>query len=131
MTRARKPAAGQPSLFDAAAPAPKKPARANPLGPWFDAIAGVVGPTAVKAANGRVARIAKGMRDAGVAPERVADLGAVVRRYAPWRKTIDLGTVQACWPWLVEPPPAAGPAGGGEVGAMLKAIHDNGGEAPF
>lgn len=125
----RKPNAAQPSLFGANVEAkPARPQRPNPLAPWFDAIAAIVGKTAVGAARSRVGRIAKNMRDAGLTPDRLADLPDVIRRYASWRSTLDLNTVQACWSWLIDPPKTVG---GGEVMAAVQAIQRNGGEPPF
>lgn len=97
----------QLSLFGDDGPSPKrsKPAIAShPLRPWFDAIAELVGPLAVKQAGGRVAKIAAAMVAAGVAPEELRHLPEVIRVHAPYMTSLDLSAVQRCWVWLREPP---------------------------
>jgi hypothetical protein len=118
-----------PSLFDE----PRGPVTAlvvkakaiHPLGPWFDAIAAEIGPLAAKNASGRVAKIAKQMRAAGLPPERVREIGSVVQRYAKWRKVLDLNAVQECWAWILEPPQDVSGSGGMnslELMATIKAV---------
>jgi hypothetical protein len=41
---------------------------------------------------------------------------------------IDVGAVQACWPWLLDPPAAATLS---PIGLAVRAIQDNGGKEPF
>lgn len=97
----------QPTLFGADGPAPKRIRKANeshPLRPWFEAIEALVGVLAVKAAGGRVARIARQIADAGVTPEELRRLPLVVAACAPYMTCLDLAAVQRCWPWLREPP---------------------------
>lgn len=134
--RRKKLAPGQGDLFggDETPPEPGKPApgaRPNPLGPYFDAIGAIVGKTAVTAARARVGRIAKDMAAAGVTPARVADLPDVIRRYAKWRTTLDVNTVQACWSWLVDPPKVNATEAASEIAAAVQAVKRNNGEAPF
>lgn len=96
----------QLSLFGADGPAPrkKKANESHPLRPYFEALERLVGPLAVKAAGGRVARLAKEMSEAGIRPEELARLPAVVAACAPYMTTLDLSAVQRCWTWLREPP---------------------------
>jgi len=105
MGKARRGEPAVVSLFGEAAPPARVERAPHPLAPWYDAIADLIGATAAKASAGRVLKIAKAMKDAGIAPDDVrANLFDVVRRYSPWRKVVDLTAVQCCWPWLKEPP---------------------------
>ncbi len=119
----------QPSLFGGSiAPAGRPAARpAHPLAPWFEAIAGVIGRTAAVSSAGRVLKIAKAMKLAGLHPSTVPRIVDVVARYAAWRKTVDLSAVQECWPWLIEPPKTVG---GGELVRAVEAFRDDA-EPPF
>lgn len=130
----KKPPAG-PSLFGGGdLPDRKKPAAAkpNPLGPYFEAFERIIGKAAVAASRARVGKMAKQLADAKVGPERVAELPDLIRRYAKWRTTLDVGTVQACVSWLIEPPKTVAPdAPGAEMNNAVEAIRRNNGERPF
>lgn len=93
------------NLFGDGSPKKRKASNeAHKLAPYFDAIARLVGPVAVAASRGRVARIAAAMLAAGVVPADLDRLPAVIRANAPYMKSLDLSALQTCWPWLVEPP---------------------------
>lgn len=107
-------------LFGETAPPEPKPKAAHPLAEWFEAIADLIGPTAARQAAGRVAKIAAGMKAAGVTPEEVRrDLPGVINHYAGWRKVIDITAVQCCWPWIHEPPRELGPTPPAERAAAV------------
>lgn len=120
-----------PSLFgDDKRLAKKKEKKPHPFAPYFAAIAEIIGPITVRQATGRVSKIAKQMRDAGLTPDRVREITEVVARWAPWRKIIDLGTLQMCWPWILEPPLEVS-ARPDSLALMDAAIKANGGEPPL
>lgn len=119
---ARKKPSQALSLFGGSEPEPaRKEKKAHPLSPWFDAIADAIGPTAAKAAAGRVLKIAKGLQDAGITPDEFRDrIGPTIRRHAPWRKVVDLSAVQCCWPWIKEPPQETTPRPAERAAGVLR-----------
>lgn len=117
----KKPAAGQLDLWGKTEERkPVKVRPANPLDPWWEAIASLIGTTSAKAAGGRVAKIAAAMKAADVTPEEVRrDLPGIIRRYAGWRRVIDITAVQSCWGWIKDPPKEVKPDAGTEAAAAL------------
>lgn len=100
----------------------------HPLARWFEAVSALVGATAAGASGGRVARICKQMQLAGLDPAELRRLPQVIATFAPWRKVIDISAVQACWPWLKDPPAEASAS---RLGLMFQAVQENGGKPPF
>lgn len=99
------------------------------LAPYFDALAALCGRAAVNQARGRVGKMAKDMEAAGLTVDRLREeLPAVVRRYAPRFRVIDLTVVACCWPWILDPPRTVGPSPAADA---VAAVRNNGGEAPF
>lgn len=95
------------SLFEPPAPV-AKPAR--PRDAMFDAIVELSG-ASPRAAGGRVGKLARLIEAEGITPEEFRRaLPAVVAAYAPYRKALDLGTIEACWSWIRTPPRANGAA---------------------
>lgn len=102
--------------------------------PMFDAIVELSGADA-KQAGGRIAKLAHAILNAGIDVDRFRDrIRSVVARYAPWRKTLDLDTLTACWKWIITPPAEVetGPAKGDK--AILDAATGTaaaGGKRPY
>lgn len=123
-----------PSLFGGGGelvPARKRKANAgHKFAPYFDAIGAAIGPIAVRQSAGRVSKVAKAMYEAGLEPHQVKDVVAAIRKWAPWRKVIDLSAIQSCWPWVIEPPTEAN-ARPDPLALMDAATAANGGTPPL
>lgn len=80
----------------------------RPRNEMFDVIVETSGADP-KANGGRIGKLAAEITAAGITPEEFrAQLPEVVRTYAPYRTALDLGTIQACWPWIKTPPATTG-----------------------
>lgn len=127
----KKPKQSTPSLFgdDGATKPEKKPRKPHPLGPWWEAIAKLIGLENAKAAGGRVWGVAAKIKDAGIEPEQLAKLPEVIKRYAGWRKVLDIAAITQTWVWLIEPPREIGRTS--PIRDATESINSNGGDSPF
>jgi len=86
----------------------RKPLPSDPL---FDAIVDFAYGGVRPKEGGRIAKLANEMLSAGLTADRFRrELPAVVVKYAAWRQTLDLGTITACWRWILSPPAVVGKA---------------------
>lgn len=83
-----------------------KARKPQPTDALFDAIVEIAYGGIPPKKGGRIAGIAHEMLAAGLTPERLlAELPLVVQEYADWRTSLDVGTIDACWRWILSPPP--------------------------
>lgn len=81
---------------------PAEPKKREPF-PLFDVIVEFSG--ANPGQSGRVAKLARLIEKAGITAERFReDFPLVLATYAPWRTSMDLGTITECWGWILNPP---------------------------
>lgn len=93
-----------------------EPAAERTPEPWWPLFEAIIEISAAnrKQSGGRVSKLARLMLEAGIHPETLrTELERVRDAYAPFRRTFDLDTITAIWPWILKAPETRGHGGPG------------------